>query len=159
MSLIRCRPWALSNFVNFTVNLGVYPSAPFLAYQSQLLLLLAPFPLISSPSAGTALLLLSLNFNGVSLRPSNVSNSFSFPYPQNVTATISTADISTAGTVQVTLSNPAPGGGASAPQSFVITQRPWYPNHAVRKPSQFPCGFFQQTLPLTALGLHRARVP
>jgi IPT/TIG domain len=60
--------------------------------------------------------------------------------PQNVFATISTADIGAASTVQVTVSNPSPGGGPSAPQSFVITQPTVVPNITSLNPATVPAG-------------------
>jgi len=127
-----------SNFVNFTVNLGVYP-VPVLGFINPTTIIAGSLPFNIIAECRDCASVAVLNFNGVS-KPSNVSNSFSFPYPQNVTATISTADISTAGTVQVTLSNPAPGGGASAPQSFVITQPTVVPNITSVNPASFPAG-------------------
>src|SRR5258708_19830212 len=53
---------------------------------------------------------------------------------------ISTADISTPGTVQVTVSNPTPGGGPSAPQSFTITQPTVVPTIASVSPASIPAG-------------------
>jgi hypothetical protein len=127
--------FAVSNNVNFTVNVGTYPVPtlgsinPTSAIASSL-----PFSIIASCAncASSAV----LNFNGVA-KPSVVSNSFTSPFQQNVTATISTADISTPGTVQVTVSNPTPGGGASLPQSFTIMQPTVVPTLASVNPGSF----------------------
>jgi photosystem II stability/assembly factor-like uncharacterized protein len=127
-----------SNFVNFTVNLGVYP-VPVLGSINPTTIIAGSLPFNIIAECRDCASVAVLNFNGVS-KPSTVFNSFSFPYPQNITATISTADISTAGTVQVTLSNPAPGGGTSAPQSFVITQPTVVPNITSVNPASFPAG-------------------
>jgi len=127
-----------SNFVNFTVNLGVYP-VPILGFISPSTVIAGSLPFTITAACQNCASVAVLNFNGVS-EPSTVSNSFSFPYQQNVNATIPTADISTAGTVQVTVSNPAPGGGTSAPQSFVITQPTVVPNITSVNPSTFPAG-------------------
>src|SRR6266851_7290706 len=83
-----------SNFVNFTVNLGVYP-VPVLGFINPTTIIAGSLPFNIIAECRDCASVAVLNFNGVS-KPSNVSNSFSFPYPQNVTATISTADISTA---------------------------------------------------------------
>lgn len=127
-----------SNFVNFTVNLGVYP-VPVLGFINPTTIIAGSLPFNIIAACQDCASVAVLNFNSVS-KPSNVSNSFNFPYPQNVTATISTADISTAGTVQVTLSNPPPGGGASAPLPFVITQPTVVPNITSVNPATFPAG-------------------
>jgi len=127
-----------SNFVNFTVNLGVYP-VPTLGFINPSTAIAGSLPFNITAACQDCASVAVLNFNGVS-KSSTVSNSFSFPYQQNVNATISTADISTAGTVQVTVSNPAPGGGTSAPQSFVITQPTVVPNITSVNPASFPAG-------------------
>jgi hypothetical protein len=130
--------YALSNSVNFTVNVGTYP-VPILGSISSSSAIAGslPFTLVApcENCASSAV----LNFNGVA-KPTVVSNSFSSPYQQNVTATISTADISTPGTVQVTVSNPTPGGGPSSPQSFTITTPTVVPTIISVNPSSVPSG-------------------
>ena len=127
-----------SNFVNFTVNLGVYP-VPTLGSINPSTIIAGSLPFNIIAACQDCASVAVLNFNGVS-KPSTVSNSFSFPYPQNVNATISTADISTAATVQVTVSNPPPGGGSSAPLPFVITQPTVVPNITSVNRATFPAG-------------------
>ena len=122
-----------SNFVSFTVNLGTYP-VPTLSSISPTTAIAGslPFQLIATGSnfAPGAI----LNFNGVAQTTSVA------PSAQNAYATISTASISTPGTVQVTVSNPSPGGGSSAPQPFVITQPTVVPNIISLNPPTVPAG-------------------
>lgn len=128
-----------SNFVNFTVNLGVLP-VPVLGFISPTTAIAGSLPFRITAACQNCASTAFITFNGVS-ESSTVSNSFSSPYQQNVSATISTADISTAGTVQVTVSNPAPGGGTSAPQPFVITQPTVVPTITSVNPATIVAGF------------------
>jgi uncharacterized delta-60 repeat protein len=54
-----------------------------------------------------------VNWNG-STRPTTFSSS------HQLTAAISAEDIATAGTIRVTVTNPGPGGGTSAPKTFTV---------------------------------------
>ena len=125
--------FAASNSLNFTVNLGTYP-VPTLSLVSPTTVIAGSFPfqLIATGSnfAPSAV----LNFNGVAQTTSVA------PSAQNAYAIISTTAISTPGTVQVTVSNPAPGGGTSAVQPFVITQPTVVPNIASVNPATIPGG-------------------
>ena len=56
-----------------------------------------------------------LKFNGVA------QNTSVAPSAQNAYAVISTTAISTPGTVQVTVTNPAPGGGVSNAEQFLVS--------------------------------------
>ncbi len=127
-----------SNYVNFTVNVGVYP-VPTLGPINPASAIAGSLPFIIIVPCQNCASSAVLNFNGVA-KSTVVSNSFSSPYFQNVSATISTADISTPGTVQVTVSNPTPGGGASAPQSFTITQPTVVPTITSVSPTSIPAG-------------------
>jgi hypothetical protein len=124
--------YAASNSLPFTVNLGVYPVPNLVSiYPTTIIAGSLPFTINASGTnfAPGAV----LNFNGVA-KSTTVNSS------QNVYATISTADISTASTVQVTVSNPTPGGGPSAPQSFVITQPTVVPHITSVNPATVPAG-------------------
>jgi len=103
-----------SNSIHFTVNVGTYP-VPALASIFPTTAVAGTLPFSINASGTNFASNAVLKFNGVA-EPTVVSNS------QNLTAMIPTADIGTAGTVQVTVVNPSPGGGPSAPQSFAITQ-------------------------------------
>jgi photosystem II stability/assembly factor-like uncharacterized protein len=119
-----------SNSLPFTVNLGTYP-VPVLnsIFPTTMIAGSVPFGISANGSnfATTAV----LNFNGIP-KPTTVQNS------QNLSATISQADIASAGTAQVTVSNPTPGGGASAPQPFTVTQPTVVPTISSVSPSSGP---------------------
>jgi hypothetical protein len=125
-----------SNFLNFTVNLGVYP-IPTLGSISPTTVIAGSVPFSMVAACANCASGAFIAFNGAP-KPSSVGNSFSSPYQQNVYAMISTADISTPGTVQVTVVNPSPGGGASAPQPFVITAPTIVPKITSVSPSSLP---------------------
>jgi trimeric autotransporter adhesin len=76
-----------------------------------------------------------LNFNGVT-RPTTVWDT------QDLSAILSSADLANAGTVQITVSNPTPGGGPSSPQTFTIAQPTVVPTIASVLPSSAPTGTF-----------------
>jgi len=119
--------------VPFTINLGTYPVPtvtsifPTTAVAGSL-----PFQMTATGSdfAPGAV----LNFNGVAKATTVTSTT-------NLYATISTADIGAAGTVQVTVSNPSPGGGPSASQPFVISQPSVVPSITSVNPATVTAGF------------------
>ncbi|GAC1671738.1 MAG: hypothetical protein PVS2B2_03420 [Candidatus Acidiferrum sp.] len=124
--------YASSNTLNFTVNLGTYP-VPTLSSIYPATIIAGSLPFNMNVSGANFAKSAILNFNGVA-QSTTVNSS------QNAYATISTADISTPGTVQVTVSNPTPGGGPSAPQSFIITQPTVVPTIATVSPASLPAG-------------------
>jgi len=136
--------YAPSNSLPFTINLGTYP-VPILTSIGPTTVIAGSFPfqLIATGSnfAPSAV----LNFNGV---PQTTSVA---PSAQNAYAVISTAAISTPGTVQVTVTNPLPGGGPSVAQPFVITQPTAVPNITSVNPATFPGGI-PTNLTLTGTG-------
>ena len=103
-----------SNVLNFTINLGVYPvptlSAinPTSAVAGSVGFTMVAFGSNFAPAA-------VLQLNGVAM-PTTVNNSGA------ITASILASAIANPGTAQVTIFNPAPGGGASPPQPFTLTQ-------------------------------------
>jgi hypothetical protein len=122
--------YAPSNSLNFTVNLGTYP-VPNLTSIYPTTIIAGSLPFAINASGTNFAPGAVLNFHGVA--KSTTVNS-----PQNVYATISTADISTSSTVQVTVSNPTPGGGPSAPQPFVIAQPTVVPAITSVNPTSIP---------------------
>jgi hypothetical protein len=78
----------------------------------------------SSATAGTAGFILTVNgsafVNGAVVNFNGAAKTTTFVSATQVTAAILTADIATARTVNVTVTNPAPGGGTSAPAAFTI---------------------------------------
>jgi hypothetical protein len=78
----------------------------------------------STTVGGSAFTLTVTGTNFISssvVRWNGANRATTFVSATQLTATISPADIATAGTAQVTVFNPAPGGGASNAQSFSIT--------------------------------------
>ena len=132
-----------SNPLPFTVNPGTYP-VPTLnsIYPTSVIATSLPFTISASGANFAAGAI--LNFNGIA-KATTVNSS------QNIWATISTADISTPGTVQVTVSNPSPGGGASAAQPFVITQPTVVPAIISVSPASVPA-LFPTTLTINGTG-------
>jgi hypothetical protein len=139
-----------SNQVNFTVNVGTYP-VPILGSINPSSAIAGSFPFTLLVPCENCASSAVLNFNGVA-KPTVVSNGYGSPYLQNVTATISTADISTPGTVQVTVSNPTPGGGTSNAVPFVITQPTVVPTITSISPSSAPSGYNPPTVTITGTG-------
>ena len=88
----------------------------------------APTATSLSPTSATAGgAAFTLTVNGTSFLSTSVvkfngaAKSTTFVSTTQVTAAITAADIATAGTASVTVTNPAPGGGTSASLSFTIT--------------------------------------
>ena len=76
-------------------------------------------------STGFTLTVDGSNFiNGSSVRWNGVDRATSYVSATQLTAAIPAADVAAVGTAQVTVFNPLPGGGLSAPQTFTITAAP-----------------------------------
>lgn len=118
------------DYMLFLVNMNGVPSTaafvPLSASPSP-----QPQPTVASldPSSATAggagftLTVNGTNFVGGSVvRWNGADRTTTFVSTTRLTATIPAADIATAGTAQVTVFNPAPGGGTSNAQTFTITQ-------------------------------------
>jgi photosystem II stability/assembly factor-like uncharacterized protein len=123
-----------SNSLTFTVNVGTYPVPTLNSINPNSVLATTPgIVLFASGSnfASTA----ALNFNGIP-ETTTVYN------PHNVSATIPASQLALAnvGTVQVTVSNPGPGGGPSAPLPFQITMPTIVPTVTSISPSSVPQG-------------------
>lgn len=103
-----------SNPLTFTVNVGTYPVPTLISLVPNAVVaggLGFNLEALGTNFASTA----TLNFNG-SPRPASVN------LPNEVVAAISAADIANVGTAQITVSNPTPGGGPSAPVTLNIVQ-------------------------------------
>jgi len=92
---------------------------------------LAPMPAIASLNPSTAVAgtsSLSLTVIGSNFTPGSVvrwngsQRATTYVMPTQLTATISSADLASAGTPQVTVFTPAPGGGTSNAVTFTVTQ-------------------------------------
>jgi subtilisin family serine protease len=92
---------------------------------------LAPVPVIASLNPSTAVAgtsSLSLTVIGSNFTPGSVvrwngsPRATTYVMPTQLTATISSADLASAGTPQVTVFTPAPGGGTSNAVTFTVTQ-------------------------------------
>jgi photosystem II stability/assembly factor-like uncharacterized protein len=103
-----------ANSINFTVTLGTYP-VPALSFIAPVSVVAGgmgfALEAVGSNFASTAF----LKFNGAA-RPSVVIAT------NQLSATISAADITNVSTAQITISNPAPGGGDSGPEILNIIQ-------------------------------------
>ena len=125
--------YPVSNAVSFTVNVGVYP-LPTLTSISPTTVIAGSFPFQIIADGKNFAPGAVLNFNGLAKTTTGGST-------LNVYANISTSDITTPGTVQVTVTNPAPGGGTSAPQPFVIAQPTVVPSITSLSPASVAAGF------------------
>jgi uncharacterized repeat protein (TIGR01451 family) len=78
----------------------------------------------SSATAGGAAFTLTVNgtnfISGATVNWGASPRTATFVSPTQLTILIAGADIATAGTINVTVTNPAPGGGTSAPQTFTV---------------------------------------
>src|SRR5262249_5930836 len=92
-----------------------------------------PVPVLTSISPSTATAggtVFTLTINGSNFTSSSVANwngssrTSRFLSATRLTATISAADITSAGSYSVTVSTPAPGGGVSNALSFIVTAPP-----------------------------------
>ena len=119
-----------ANSLAFTVNVGTYP-IPTLnsTYPTSVLAGTVAFGI--SANGGNFASTAVLNVNGVP-QPTTVQSS------QNLSANVSQADIATAGTAQVTVTNPTPGGGVSSPQPLTILQPTVVPTISSVSPSSGP---------------------
>jgi photosystem II stability/assembly factor-like uncharacterized protein len=127
-----------SNLVSFPVNVGTYP-VPVLGVMNPTTDIAGSLPFNLFVSCLNCASNSILKFNGVA-ETTLISNSFNSSFPQNVMATISTADIGAPGTVQVTVTNPTPGGGPSLPLPFTITQPTVVPTISSVSPASIPAG-------------------
>ena len=119
------------HYMLFLLNKGVPSIAKIIrldtnAVNNSVPLLSAITP--QSTTAGSADFTLTVdgsNFiDGSTVRWNGVDRVTSYVSATQLTAAIPAADVATAGTAQVTVFNPLPGGGSSAPQTFTITAAP-----------------------------------
>jgi hypothetical protein len=86
----------------------------------------------SSTAAGSAGFTLTASgsdfVSGSVIRWNGSDRATSFVSPTQLTAAIGAGDVAAAGTAQVTVSSPSPGGGTSAAQTFTISSTPPPPN-------------------------------
>jgi IPT/TIG domain len=132
-----------SNPLPFTVNLGTYP-VPGLTFMYPATMVAGSLPFTISVGGTNFVSSAVINFNGVA-KTTTVNST------QNAYATISAADVATPGSVPVTISNPSPGGGPSAPLSFVITAPTVVPTITSVSPSSLPAGY-SSALTVTGTG-------
>lgn len=102
------------NTVPFTVTVGTYP-VPSISFITPNTVVAGgtgfTMNVVGSNFAATAV----LQINGLS-KPTTVF------FPNQLSAQISASDIASVGTAQITVSNPSPGGGPSAPVTLTIVQ-------------------------------------
>jgi len=87
----------------------------------------------------------TVTFNGAAHAAADVSAS-------ELTISLTTADLATAGSYPVVVTNPAPGGGASAPASFTVSATNPVPTVASLSPSSLTAGATAQTLTINGTG-------
>src|SRR5689334_7671656 len=85
-----------------------------------------------------------VNWNGSNRATTYVSGT-------QITASVSAADLTTAGTAQVTVFNPTPGGGTSGNASFTITAAP-NPTPSITLLSPSPYAALSRSFTLTVNG-------
>ena len=124
-----------ANSIPFTVTLGTYPVPTLNSLNPNSILATTPGMVLNASGnnfASTAV----LTFNGVA-EATTVSNA------QQLSAVIPASQIgaSTVGTVQVTVSNPTPGGGTSSSLPFQIIQANPIPSITSINPSSVPISF------------------
>jgi len=132
--------YGYSNQETLTVNVGTYP-VPTLnsIYPTSVVAGSLPFVLSAGGNnfASTAV----IKFNGVAKQTT-------YGNPVGLSAAVSAADIATPGTVQVTVTNPTPGGGTSAPQALTISAPTAVPTIASISPNSAVANSYQ-TLTIT----------
>jgi hypothetical protein len=87
----------------------------------------------------------TVTFNGASHAATYLSAS-------QLTISLTTADLASAGSYPVVVTNPAPGGGASAPASFIVTTTNPIPTISLLAPTSLAAGATAQTLTITGTG-------
>ena len=104
----------------------------------------------SSPASmtinGTGFLTTStVTFNGIAHTPTYVNAS-------QLTISLTAADLATAGSYPVVVTNPAPGGGASAPVNFTVLTNNPVPTVTTLSPAFLSVGALAQTLIINGTG-------
>jgi uncharacterized protein (TIGR03437 family) len=120
-----------------------------------------PMPTISSllpasATAGTAAFALTVNgtgfLNGSVVNWNGTSRGTAFVSATQLLAAITAADIAAVGTGQVTVSNPAPGGGTSGTSAFTITGANPIPTISSLAPASATAGAAAFTLTVNGTG-------
>jgi uncharacterized protein (TIGR03437 family) len=107
----------LSNAVNFTITAATTNPVPAVT-------LLIPSVAYAGGSAFTLTVTGRTFVSGAVVRWNGANRTTTFVSDTQLTASIPASDIAAAGTAQVTVFNPAPGGGTSAALAFSITTPP-----------------------------------
>ncbi|HET7106827.1 MAG TPA: Ig-like domain repeat protein [Candidatus Acidoferrum sp.] len=134
-----------SNALNFTVNLGTYPVPSLTSIDPTSVIATNPGIRINafgSNFAPTAV----LTFNGISQTTSVIDSQQLF-----ATVPASQIGVNNVGTVQVTVTNPTPGGGTSASIPFSIQQPSVVPTIASVSPTSTPANP-ANSVPITVTG-------
>jgi photosystem II stability/assembly factor-like uncharacterized protein len=123
-----------SNQVSFPVNVGTYPVPTLNSVFPNGLTAGSLFPLNIAVSGSNFALNAVLNFNGAA-QPTQVDQ---YSNHTSLLATVPPSALATPGTVQVTVSNPPPGGGPSNSLPFVIAVPNPLPTITSLNPSSAP---------------------
>jgi photosystem II stability/assembly factor-like uncharacterized protein len=134
------------NSVTFTVNVGTYPVPTLNSVSPNGTVAGSVIPLVIQAGGTQIAANAVLNFNG-----STLNNSFACPDHTCLQATVPTSAIATPGTVQVSVSNPSPGGGPSNSLPFTISAPNPLPTITSVTPSSIPQGM-PTTVTITGTG-------
>jgi hypothetical protein len=102
-----------SNAQMFTIGIGGNPIPVLMGT--------TPSTAIAGSAGFTATINGNSFVNGAVVRWNGANRATTFVSSTQLTATILVGDVANAGTATVTVSNPAPGGGTSAPASFLVS--------------------------------------
>jgi surface antigen len=82
----------------------------------------------------------------------SIAHTATYVSASQLTISLTTADLSSAGSYPVVVTNPTPGGGSSAPDSFTVSATNPVPTVASLSPSSLTAGATAQTLTITGTG-------
>ena len=138
-------PGATSNSLPFTVTGSSENPVPAITQLSPASLPIGSAPQMLTISGAGFLASSTVTFNGIAHAAVFVSAS-------QLTISLTSADLATAGNFPVVVTNPAPGGGASAPVDFTISSENPVPVITALSPASLPVDSAPQTLTINGTG-------
>jgi len=110
----------------------------------------------SSLTAGATTQTLTINGSGFlsasTVTYNSVAHTATYVSASQLTISLATADLATAGSYPVVVTNPAPGGGSSSAVSFTVSATNPVPTVTSLSPSSLTAGATAQTLTITGTG-------